>query len=269
MKKIRAGRNFASYAMGDLTIIALRDGHVDLPTSRLRQEGNIPFGDNLPREVELVGGKLRLSVNAYLVIDHGQHVLIDTGAANSWDPTMGLLPEALREAGVDPKSVETVVLTHTHEDHAHGLVAADESDAFPNLKRLFVPREEIPLFDGNERLARFRERRSSIQGDFAVSSNITALETHGHEVGHTAYKVTSGSETLLIWGDIIHVPSIQFARPEITWGFDANQDEARATRLKILRLAAQPRFYVAGAHLDFPGIGTVSRSGKVFRFEPL
>ncbi len=258
MKRIDSGTNFVRYAIGALSVVALRDGYVDLPASRLRQPGDSPFGADLPKEVDLVQGKLRLSVNAYLVMDGSQHVLIDTGAANSWDPTMGLLPRALAEAGVDINEIKTVALTHTHDDHGNGLVAADGSDAFPNLQRLLVPKEEIELFDGNERLLRFRRRRSSIADAYELSPHITARAAHGHEVGHTAYEVSSSEETLLIWGDIVHVPSIQFARPEITWGADANQDEARATRLKLLRKALSPDFYVAGSHLDFPGVGTVS-----------
>jgi hypothetical protein len=73
----------------------------------------------------------------------------------------------------------------------------------------------------------------------------------------------------LIWGDIVHVPSLQFSRPELTWGVDANQDQARATRLEVLHRAATPDFYVAGAHLDFPGVGTVSEHEGVYSLKPL
>lgn len=128
-----------------------------MPPSRLRQSGDRPFGSDLPAQVELVEGKLRLSVNAFLVIDHGQHILIDTGAADSWLPTMGSLLRALEEKGVARDSIGTVALTHTHEDHVNGLVAAGGSDAFPSLDRLFVPQEEIQLFDGIDRVARFRQ----------------------------------------------------------------------------------------------------------------
>jgi glyoxylase-like metal-dependent hydrolase (beta-lactamase superfamily II) len=269
MKRLNSGTNFVRYAIGDLTLIALRDGYVDLPASRLRKLDSRPFNSDLPTEVELVQGKLRLSVNVYLVIDGGQYVLIDTGAANSWDPTMGLLPRALAEAGVDQNEITTVALTHTHQDHGNGLVAADGADAFPNLRRLLVPKEEVGLFDDNERLLRFRERRSPITDAYKVSPSITAVSTHGHEVGHTAYEVSILGETLLIWGDIVHVPSIQFSRPELTWGVDANQDQARATRLEVLHRAATPDFYVAGAHLDFPGVGTVSEHEGVYSFKPL
>jgi len=269
MKKLDAGKNHARYRIGELTVVALRDGYLDMPTSRLRQAGDRPFVADLPGEVELVDGKLRLSVNAFLVIDRDEHILIDTGAANAWLPTMGGLLEALAEAGVARDSIGTVALTHTHEDHVLGLVAADGSDAFPNLERLFVPQEEIAMFDGFERLARFRERRLPIAAGFKVSADVTAVQADGHEAGHTAYEVTGAADTLLIWGDIVHVPSIQFARPELTWEFDADQERARSTRQGLLRRAARPNSFVAGAHLDFPGIGTVAEFGTGFRYAPV
>jgi glyoxylase-like metal-dependent hydrolase (beta-lactamase superfamily II) len=219
--------------------------------------------------VELIEGKLRLSVNAFLVIDSGQHILIDTGAANSWLPTMGSLLRALEEARVARDDIGTVALTHTHADHVNGLVAADGSDAFPNLDRLLVPREEIQLFDGIDRVARFRQRRLPFGDGFSLSARITVVQAHGHEVGHTAFEVSSAGETLLIWGDIVHVPSIQFARPELTWKLDADQNQARSSRQGLLRRAVQPNFFVAGAHLNFPDIGIVSGCDDAFSFTSL
>jgi glyoxylase-like metal-dependent hydrolase (beta-lactamase superfamily II) len=269
MKKLDSAADYARYAIGELTVVALRDGYVDMPPSRLRQPGNRPFGADLPAQVALVDGRLRLSVNAFLVIDRGQHILIDTGAANAWEPTMGSLLRALDEAGVSRDSIGTVAFTHTHEDHINGLVAVDGSDAFPNLDWLFVPQEEVAMFDGEDRLARFRRRRSPLRDGFKLSASVTAVQAHGHEVGHTAFEVSSAGDTLLIWGDVVHVPSIQFARPELTWEFDASQDQARSTRQAMLRRAVQPGFFVAGAHLDFPGVGTVAESDGGFCYTPL
>ena len=159
MKPLNSGTNYVRFAFGDLTVVALRDGYVDMPPSRLRQASGQAFGPDLPAQVILVEGRLRLSVNAFLIVDRDQHTLIDTGAASAWLPTMGLLLRALHEAGVARASIGTVAVTHTHEDHVNGLVAADGSDAFPNLDRLFVPQEEVSMFDEYERLARYRQRR--------------------------------------------------------------------------------------------------------------
>lgn len=269
LKRTASGTNFARYELGDLTVVALRDGHVDMPPGRLRQPGGHPFGADMPAQVTLVGGNFRLSVNAFLVIDRGRHVLIDTGAANAWLPTMGSLLDALAEAGVARESIDTVAVTHTHDDHVLGLVAADGSDAFPNLRRLLVPQEEVAMFDGYERLSRFRQARQPFADGFRLSDRIAAVAAHGHEVGHTAFEVSGGDETLLIWGDLVHVPSIQFDRPELTWEFDADQDRARSTRQRVLERVARPGVAVAGAHLDFPGVGRVERDGQAYRFQPL
>jgi glyoxylase-like metal-dependent hydrolase (beta-lactamase superfamily II) len=270
MRRVDAGSDYVRYALGEIEVIALRDGYVDMPPTRLRGIGGRPLGADLPQAVELVAGNLRLSVNAFLVIDDGQHVLIDTGAANSWEPTMGSLLRALAEAGVDRADIRTVAVTHTHEDHVHGLVASDGTDAFPNLERLYVPSGELATFDRIERLDRYRSRRSPVQGGVTIGPQVTAVQTHGHAPGHTAYEVTSATgDTLLIWGDIVHVPSIQFARPEITWEYDADQDEARATRADVLRRVSGPGRYVAGAHLEFPGVGRVTESGPTYVFRPI
>ncbi|WP_149536330.1 MBL fold metallo-hydrolase [Siccirubricoccus phaeus] len=269
MQRTGSGVNFARYALGEMTILALRDGHVDMPPSRLRQEGDRPFGTDLPASVQLVGGKLRLSVNAFLVIARGRHILIDTGAGNAWEPSMGLLPAALEEAGVAREAIGTVAFTHTHLDHVAGLVAADGTESFPPATRLLVPEAELPLFRRSGRLARFRARCTGFAPGFELAEGITALAAHGHEVGHTAFEVTSGGETLLIWGDIVHVPSMQFSRPELTWEFDADQAQARAARREMLARAARPGCCVAGAHLDFPGIGSVAAEGEGYAFTPL
>jgi len=145
VNRIASGKDFARFALGSLTVTALRDGHVDMPTSRLRQSGDRPFGADMPGEVTLVAGRLRLSVNAFLVAGQGGAVLIDAGAADAWEPSMGRLLQALAEAGVARDAIRTVAFTHTHIDHVGGLVAADGSDAFPKLDTVLIPEKEQRL----------------------------------------------------------------------------------------------------------------------------
>ena len=52
-----------------MTVTSLRDGYVDMPVRRLRQPGDQTFGDDLPSQVPLVDGALRLSVNAFAIDD--------------------------------------------------------------------------------------------------------------------------------------------------------------------------------------------------------
>ena len=269
MQRSSSGDNHASYKMGALSIASLRDGYVDMPPTRLRRARNKEFGDDLPPQVRLVDGNLRLSVNAFSVDDGTDVTLIDTGASNAWHPSMGRLPLALREAGIAVDRVRTIAFTHTHIDHIHGLILPDGHDAFPRLSRLLVPKEEIGMFRAEARLQRFHERAEAFEDGQRIAVDIEALAAPGHEVGHTCFRVTSHGETVLVWGDIVHVPSIQFEHPEITWEFDRDQEQARASRLRIMALAADNMYCVAGAHLDSPGVGRITRSGAGFRFDPL
>jgi glyoxylase-like metal-dependent hydrolase (beta-lactamase superfamily II) len=269
MRRVSSGDNHTSYKIGTLIMSSLRDGYVDMPPTRLRQPGNRVFGDDLPQQVRLVDGNLRLSVNTFALDDGTDVTLIDTGASNAWHPTMGLLPQALREANIAVDRVSTVAFTHTHLDHIHGLILPNGDDAFPQLSRLLVPKEELDMFHAEARLQRFRERAEAFEGGQRIGANIEATAAHGHELGHTCFRITSGHETVLVWGDIVHVPSIQFDQPEITWEFDGDQEQARASRLRIMALAADNMYYIAGAHLDSPGVGRITRSGTGFRFDPV
>lgn len=258
IKPVDRGEHYTSFEFGDLVIVSLRDGYVDMPPSRLRNESDQPL-DALPDAVPLVGGNLRLSVNAFLVIDGAQRLLVDTGASNSWHPTMGSLLDGLHEAGIDRETITDVAITHTHEDHVNGLIAPDGSDAFPCLERIFVGAGDVPSFTGP--LARFRDRVVAVEDQRAVTDRISALPSVGHTPGHTVYDVTSSAGHLLVWGDTVHVPSLQFAEPHVTWEFDRDQPRARAVREALLEKLTGTGYFVAGAHLDSPGIGYVTRIG--------
>lgn len=269
MQRSSSGDHHASYRFGALTLTALRDGYVDMPPTRLRQPGDKVFGDAMPKQVCLVDGNLRLSVNAFSLDDGTEITLMDTGASNAWHPSMGRLPQALREANTDVDRVRTVAFTHTHLDHINGLILPDGRDAFPRLSRLLVPRQELAMFRAEARLQRFHERAEALDAGQRIGAHIEALAAPGHEVGHTCFRITSQGEAVLVWGDIVHVPSIQFEQPELTWEFDGDQEQARASRLRMIALAADNGYSIAGAHLDSPGVGRIIRSGTGFRFEPL
>lgn len=262
MRKTGESTHHASFEFGGLTVVALLDGHVDLPASRLRApDGGVL--DPLPAEVPLVGGQLRLSVNAFLVDDGERRVLVDTGASTSWEPTMGRLLDSLRTAGVERESIVDVAITHAHWDHLNGLVAPDGSDAFPCLERVFIGSGDEGRLSGE--FARFRDRAVLVAAPTPVTPWMTALPARGHTPGHTVYEVRSDAGVLLVWGDTVHVPSAQFARPELVWELDDDQDLARAERAALLARLAAPRHFVAGAHLDWPGIGRVVADGTGYR----
>jgi glyoxylase-like metal-dependent hydrolase (beta-lactamase superfamily II) len=95
---------------------------------------------------------------------------------------------------------------------------------------------------------------------------VTAIPSHGHTPGHTSFLIASRNESLLVWGDTIHIPEVQFARPEVAMVPDADPDAAVASRRRLLDMAAQERLLVTGMHMHFPGFGHVARDGGAYRF---
>jgi glyoxylase-like metal-dependent hydrolase (beta-lactamase superfamily II) len=93
---------------------------------------------------------------------------------------------------------------------------------------------------------------------------VLVLPLTGHTPGHVGYRVRSGGQELLIWGDIIHWPAVQFARPDAAMTYDVDPGQAIATRKQILQEAAAKNLLVAGMHLPFPGLVRVRYDGAVF-----
>ena len=128
-------------------MISLRDGYVDMPPTRIRDESGRPL-DEVPAVVPLAEGNLRLSVNAFFITDGTRSVLVDTGASDVWLPTMGLLLDALAEAGVAREEITDVAITHRHRDHVDGLIAPDGSESFPKLQRVWIGAGDTSVFTG-------------------------------------------------------------------------------------------------------------------------
>lgn len=95
-----------------------------------------------------------------------------------------------------------------------------------------------------------------------VIAGIRPCPLPGHTPGHTGYRLEAGDTSLLIWGDIVHFPSIQSARPEASVAFDVDPEQARRTREILLRQAASERWLIAGMHLGLPGFARVENTAS-------
>src|SRR5205807_5278952 len=92
--------------------------------------------------------------------------------------------------------------------------------------------------------------------DGEVMAGVSAVALPGHTPGHSGWLIASGKEGLLIWGDLVHLASVQVARPETGLVFDVDPQAACATRRRAFDRVAAERLKVAGAHMTFPGFGT-------------
>lgn len=269
--------------VGDILVTALHDGHQDSPVSSM---------DGIAAEAAtaLLAASFRparrTAVNAFL-IRHGDRIaLVDAGLGQGVRPTVGFVAKHLADAGVDPAAVDTLLMTHLHRDHWGGIADSTGTAAFPNAT-LHVHADEIAHWDSDEammrladpaqrqamfietrnRLRPYRDRMQVFRGG-EVFPGVTAIPLPGHTPGHTGFMVASGGRSLLIWGDIVHVPEVQIARPEVTMKVDTDPALAIATRRRILDQVATDRLAIAGMHLHFPAFAHVARDGSGYRLVP-
>lgn len=78
-----------------------------------------------------------LAENVVVIDINGRRVIVDTGVSHNPFIIPGTedgaqLATSMSEAGISPESIDVVLLTHAHSDHAFGLVALDGTAAFPN-----------------------------------------------------------------------------------------------------------------------------------------
>src|ERR1700743_1454340 len=102
----------------------------------------------------------------------------------------------------------------------------------------------------------------------ASRARVTRFGTRGHTPGHIAVNVSSGSEELLLTGDIVVNSAVSFLHPEWAFGFDRAVPLATKNRMASLARAAADKTLVGSYHLPFPGFGHVVREGSAYRLLP-
>lgn len=276
---------FYRMKLGAFEVTALSDGTVTLPVDKLLSNVKPATVEQLLARSYLKA-PVETSVNGYLINTGTKLVLIDTGAAGLFGPTLGKLMANLKASGYTPEQVDEIYITHMHPDHVGGLVA-DGKLAFPNATvRAHVKEGEFWLSPANldkapaDNKGFFQGAMASLNpyvaagklkpfdGETELVPGIRAIPATGHTPGHTIYAVESQGNKLVVWGDLMHVAAVQFVQPSVTIAFDSDPKAAAPARIKNYSDAAKKGYFVAVAHLSFPGIGQLRADGKGYDWVP-
>jgi glyoxylase-like metal-dependent hydrolase (beta-lactamase superfamily II) len=272
--------------LGDFEVTALSDGVVALPVDKLLTNTK-PEKTLKALQKYHLSSPTETSVNGYLINTGSKLVLIDTGAATLFGPTLGRLANSLKAAGYTPDQVDEVYITHMHGDHVGGLMQGDQL-AFPNaIVRADQHDADFWLSQANmdkapaDAKGAFQGAMASINpyiragkfktfnGDTELVAGVKAVAARGHTPGHSVYLVESKGQKLMLWGDLMHVAAVQFENPSVTISFDSDSKAAMAARKKAYADAAQQGYMVGATHVSFPGLGYVRTEGKGYAWIPV
>src|SRR4029077_17151548 len=188
-----------------------------------------------------------LQINTILVNTGDKLVLIDAGCGvDKFQKTTGGLLGNLAAAGYAPGDIDMILLTHAHFDHLWGisdhenasllfpsaeLVASETEVSFwsdPELPGKVSAKQQPLVTQANLKLASPRLRR--IKAGAEVAPGVTTVDTAGHTPGHMSVHINSGSEEILLTGDVVVETEISFLHPEWTFGFDLDVPLATKAR---------------------------------------
>ena len=270
--------------VGDARVTVMLDGFFGLDLSLITNMDPALVKENLAAAYHDTAGPLPLAISTHLIRSGDQIILIDAGTGGAFGPTAGRLLSGLDAAGVSPEAVTRVVLTHMHPDHIGGLLTG-EAATFANAS-LHVAAPELAFWADEAAgaaapetmqpffaLARgvkaaYGERVMPFEGDADLGAGLTAMALPGHTVGHTGYRLASGSDQLLILGDTAAFAALQFQHPEVGIAFDSDGAMAAETRKKLFAMVAADKLAVCATHLPFPAVGHVAVKGDAYAWVP-
>lgn len=263
-------------------------------------DGPLPIGDAKPdlfkgltqdaidRELAanfLSPANVMLEQNALVINTGDKLVLFDTGVGpdRGFGDKTGRLLSNLRAAGIEPKDIDAVVITHAHPDHCWGLTGADRAFHFPNAQIYITEadlnfwtdegKRSMPFVGGmidptRAALLPLRERMVFVKDGQEILPGIHALATPGHTVGHTSYLIASQGQTLCNIADIAHHHVLVVQNPKIEFGFDTDPKQGATTRIRMMDMLAAQRTMILAYHFPWPGIGHFTKRGDGFHYTP-
>jgi glyoxylase-like metal-dependent hydrolase (beta-lactamase superfamily II) len=173
---------FYRFKLGDAEATIVSDGTLPLGDPHASFSGLAPAELDQQLTDNFLPVKDAVLEQNILVLNTGDRVIVfDTGmgSSNLFGNTTGKMIANMSQAGIDPRSVDAVVMSHAHIDHCGGCMAEDNIRNFPT--RNIISRRPITItgptkrrFPRNTKPSSIRRRRISCRTATAWYSSRTA-----------------------------------------------------------------------------------------------
>jgi glyoxylase-like metal-dependent hydrolase (beta-lactamase superfamily II) len=234
-----------------------------------------------------------IPISALVVKVNGKLTLCDAGGGGQVQAynaqsvfNSGKLLHNMRAAGIDPRRIETILISHFHPDHIFGLLESrTNAPVFPSAEIIVSATEHKWWTDPSlvdrlpkARLALARRIQAVIPqwknvlpvaGEDEVVPGIRFVSLPGHTPGHTAFHLSSGNQQLMIAGDTVYMPALVARHPGWHGAYDQDAPTAEVSRRKLLDRVVADKVMIYGSHFPWPGVGRMAKDGTgyVFRLQ--
>ena len=275
---------FYRFKVGSFTVTTVHDGFFARPLEGFVRNAPLADVQAVLRDAFLPQDRLVIPFTVTFLDTGRDLVVFDSGnGVTAPGATNGRMISNMRAAGIDPKKVTRVVMSHFHGDHVNGLLNAEGAAAFPNAE-VILPEAEIAWWgdatnetrspegqratfaNSARRLAPYAARLRRIGPDAEVVPGVRSVAAYGHTPGHTCYHVADGADQMMFVADTTNRPELLARRPEFHIIFDFDAVAAEATRRRIYDRVATDRIRITGYHFPFPANGFLAKEGSGYRF---
>ena len=276
---------FYRFKFGDAEATIVSDGTLPLGDPHTNFTGLSPQEmDKQLTENFLPTANAVLEQNVLILNTGDGLILFDTGMGGLqlFGPTTGKLLKTMKQAGIDPKDIDAVVMSHAHVDHCGGCVGDDGKSNFPNAQ-FYLSQADFDFWTDETKVAKefkafldtarknllpIRDRLVFIKDGQEFLPGITALAAPGHTVGHTIFMIANGGKQLCYIGDLAHHPVLLLEKPLTQFAYDTDPKQSAQTRVKMLTMLSEQRIPILAYHFAWPGIGHVAKQAEGFRYYP-
>ncbi|QBD78699.1 MBL fold metallo-hydrolase [Ktedonosporobacter rubrisoli] len=271
-----------SFRLGEAVITLMQLGLFQLDVA---QEMSVPREEQNAEYQALLSQPIIVPMWCVHIQTHNTSVLVDACIYESFLDTSYILPgsvppppllEQLRTAGIDPETLQHVVITHAHFDHFSGTTFNRDGKWVPTFPQAhyYLGRKDWESAEVQTALATPTSLEAHTLGvlaqqgllrlvdtEYELGPEVHILSAPGESAGHQVVSLSTSGQSLYCLGDLYHHP-IEISHP--TWmPIWAEQEQMRRSRATIAEHILQDEALVVVAH--FPHMGRIkSTEGRYF-----